>query len=503
MSSSALTLAPAPVAQTASRRATEIRVLRFSIPQVCLRLTDEEYSRLVNKKIFFIRHAESSYQLSSAPFTERCVDERLRDTSLTPRGRIQAMELGHLIHREVGINNVDLIVTSPLTRSMQTAALAFGGASNRTINVNPLFAEKVDSWNDVERDISECVEEHVELRGFIWHRTRSRHCLQATGHPISSSWNLDKGYPFERESTAMDRIIRAWRWLCDREEKNIVIITHSKLLGRESAAYGLLLMDPLSSLSTFDNCEVCAVSFHNEAELIDLALIPRPVPSPVASRYAIVILGAALTRNGSPSYALLDRIHAAVQLYNSHKSSGAGVIAPYLSGTFSPQIIVSGGDPSKIGVTEAQCMRNLLIDYGIPESLILEDRMSQNTCQNAWFVGQMLRNATGITLITSDFHMPRSKYIFEAVFTHLGLSHVDISALSAVSGCSGEKISTSVVRESIAREQVYIARSLVPFMLTTCIPDVVVPPLPEERFLRAKNEIDTLLAMFDARNRII
>ena len=46
------------------------------------------------------------------------------------------------------------------------------------------------------------------------------------------------------------------------------------------------------------------------------------------------------------------------------------------------------------------------------------EKASINTCENAYYVIPILKklNVSTVTIITSDFHMPRACYLFEAVF---------------------------------------------------------------------------------------
>lgn len=477
---------------------TNVKVRRIELPPYLPsfpNLSREEYLKLVGKKLIFIRHAESLYQTSDATFGEKVVDVTLKDSKLSARGRLQACQLGTAIEREVGVNSLDLVVCSSLSRSMQTAALAFGSRSNRVICINHCFSEKVDSWSDVERDVDECIEEHVELRGFLWHKTRSRRCVLPDGSPMQRRWGLDNGYPFERESTAMDRVKRCWQWLSDRKEGTIAVVTHSKLLGRENACYGLLYFDPSVAMKMFDNVEMIIVTFRWAEPVFAL---PSP-PDPTPSRHAIVVLGQALNADRSASEVLKDRIHAAVENFNTHKQLAVDTGAVLL-----PRVIVSGGDAARVGVSEAAVMKRLLIDAGVPEYLVIEEDQSNNSCQNAWYVGSMIckLGITGISLVTSEFHMPRSLYVFEAVFKHLGLFHVEIAPISATSACAMDpirltKIYTDHIRACMQWEKNTIISRLDLIFLDKHIPNIRIAPLGKPRLEKAVSDIETLILLHE------
>jgi len=77
-------------------------------------------------------------------------------------------------------------------------------------------------------------------------------------------------------------------------------------------------------------------------------------------------------------------------------------------------VLVSSGTPDGKLPTEAEAIRRVLSeDFGV-EAKWLEDR-SRNTVENAEFTAAMLRpkNIRKVILVTSAFHMRRSKMLFE------------------------------------------------------------------------------------------
>ncbi len=79
------------------------------------------------------------------------------------------------------------------------------------------------------------------------------------------------------------------------------------------------------------------------------------------------------------------------------------------------RVIASGGDPAKLGKSEAEVMQNELVGLGVsPEDITLEDR-SLNTYHNAKFTAAILKDQDNdlIILVTSGLHMERSKLYFQ------------------------------------------------------------------------------------------
>lgn len=106
-----------------------------------------------------------------------------------------------------------------------------------------------------------------------------------------------------------------------------------------------------------------------------------------------IVLGAALWDN-QPSPALTERLDLAIHLYQKGKID---------------HLILSGG-LGQNQITEAQGMKNYLVQHGLPsDALILEDR-SSNTKENLSHSAKILRkNAWGeVYLITHDYHMHRA-----------------------------------------------------------------------------------------------
>lgn len=117
-------------------------------------------------------------------------------------------------------------------------------------------------------------------------------------------------------------------------------------------------------------------------------------------------------------------------------------------------IIVSGGSPHGESVSESEIMKNYLLSLGVPACKIFEEDKSNNTVENCQCTYNLLNtlyrtritfqelnphyvyneiNKQGeippfkeVCVITSDFHIPRSKAIFEMYnYNNLILSFVE------------------------------------------------------------------------------
>jgi broad specificity phosphatase PhoE len=76
------------------------------------------------KKIFLIRHGQSLGQAAKLNGMDRNSDRRLLDCALTQKGESEALGIPRRMTKEER-ESIQLVVSSPLTRALQTALLAF------------------------------------------------------------------------------------------------------------------------------------------------------------------------------------------------------------------------------------------------------------------------------------------------------------------------------------------------------------------------------------------
>lgn len=118
-----------------------------------------------------------------------------------------------------------------------------------------------------------------------------------------------------------------------------------------------------------------------------------------SNQYAIV-LGAKV--NGIiPSLSLRYRLEAASDYANEHPTV---------------KLILSGGQGPDESITEAQAMKVYLLENGIDENRIMIEEESTSTYENILFSTKLLPSSvTAVTIITSDYHLARSKRIAKEI----------------------------------------------------------------------------------------
>lgn len=126
-------------------------------------------------------------------------------------------------------------------------------------------------------------------------------------------------------------------------------------------------------------------------------------PKEVRGDYAI-ILGAGL-KGDKPSVSLDSRLQMA---------------AEYLEQNRDIKVIVSGGQGKDEKISEAEAMKRYLVSKGIEEERIIKEDKSTSTKENLLFSMELLDGlgenaAQGIIVITSDYHVYRTKGIADSI----------------------------------------------------------------------------------------
>jgi SanA protein len=140
------------------------------------------------------------------------------------------------------------------------------------------------------------------------------------------------------------------------------------------------------------------------------SLYARPLTYSIEAapkRAAVIVFGAGLWRDGSPTPVLRDRVETAARLYFAGKAE---------------KLVMSGSNPT-VEYDEPGAMRAYALALGVPDEAIVLDyagRRTYDTCYRA-------RHIFGVrqaTLVTQGFHLPRALYLCN----HLGIDGVGVQA---------------------------------------------------------------------------
>ena len=121
----------------------------------------------------------------------------------------------------------------------------------------------------------------------------------------------------------------------------------------------------------------------------------------------ILILGAGVRADGSPSHMLEDRLLTGIGLCRN------GAMRPLLM----------SGDHGREEYDEVNCMKNYAAAAGIPEEKIFMDHAGFSTYESMYRAKEVF-GAEKIVVVTQEYHLYRALYVAQA----LGLDAVGVSA---------------------------------------------------------------------------
>ena len=137
--------------------------------------------------------------------------------------------------------------------------------------------------------------------------------------------------------------------------------------------------------------------------IIEGLIIAYPKRNKDNSDY-ILILGAGLINGKNPSLVLKGRLNAAIESINEYGNTS--------------YIVVSGGQGNDECISEAEAMKNYLVNHGVEKNRIIMEDKSTSTNENFKFSKEKIEEHSGkdidelnIKIITTDFHSLRSSIL--------------------------------------------------------------------------------------------
>jgi broad specificity phosphatase PhoE len=156
-------------------------------------------------KIHLVRHAQGLHNLCNE-------NTKIHDPDLTPLGEQQCAELQkHFPHHQ----GVDLIVSSPIRRTLYTALLSFDNdikTKKLTIVALPELQETSDLPCDTGSTPAQLANEFASYNIDFAH--------------VQEGWNIKTGKWSAQPDAIKHRAQEAREWLSKRAEKEIVVVTH-------------------------------------------------------------------------------------------------------------------------------------------------------------------------------------------------------------------------------------------------------------------------------------
>lgn len=86
------------------------------------------------------------------------------------------------------------------------------------------------------------------------------------------------------------------------------------------------------------------------------------------------------------------------------------------------KIVLSGG-PVGWNTTSADIMRRHVLELGVPDSVLVTERESTSTAENASFTLPLVKSlgAGSVVVVTSDYHVRRTRLAFRRVYADSGI----------------------------------------------------------------------------------
>lgn len=132
---------------------------------------------------------------------------------------------------------------------------------------------------------------------------------------------------------------------------------------------------------------IVKVKSYGDKYILDLNDLPK-------NNNAIIVLGAGVRNDGTPSDILADRLEASIEAYNSE-----------LGSTF-----VLSGDHGREDYNEVGAMKKYILKNDIDEKVIFMDHAGFSTYDTMYRAKKIFKVDKAI-IVTNEYHLPRALYI--------------------------------------------------------------------------------------------
>ncbi|XP_021288649.1 phosphoglycerate mutase-like protein 1 isoform X2 [Herrania umbratica] len=168
------------------------------------------------KVVHLVRHGQAMHNVEGDKNREALLSQDLFDAQLSPLGLQQVAKLRKDVHASGLLDRIELVITSPLSRAMQTAIGVFGSDRHPKVMAIELCRDRLGVRPcDMRRKISD-------------YRSRFPTVdFSMMDVEDDTLWNPDVR---ESEEELAARGARFLKWLWTRPEKEIVVVSHGIVL---------------------------------------------------------------------------------------------------------------------------------------------------------------------------------------------------------------------------------------------------------------------------------
>ncbi|GMI85211.1 hypothetical protein like AT1G09935 [Hibiscus trionum] len=226
------------------------------------------------KILHLVRHGQAWHNLEGDSNRDALLSPHLFDAQLSPTGFKQVAELRKHVHTSGLLNTIELVITSPLSRAMQTAVGGFGLEGHRNDDGDIVSGSAVSTLNTPKIMAVELCRDRLGVRPCDMRRKVSdcrSHFPSIDFSMIDSEddniWNPNLR---ESEEKLAKRVVELLKWLWTRPEKEIVIVSHGKIL--QQILIGSLGKDDdpaarAALCKRFDHCELRSVVILDKSKM--------------------------------------------------------------------------------------------------------------------------------------------------------------------------------------------------------------------------------------------
>jgi len=162
------------------------------------------------KNLYFIRHGYALHNFLFWKIGNKAYD--IRDTQLLQKGVEQATNLKNTWNE---INKIDLVISSPSIRTLDTCLLVFKDTNHKVIAMDdvleyPLGSEECNRRKD--KSVLQTLYPQVDFSNIKYEKL---------------PWN----YTHETKESLHQRQKNFLKWIKSRNEKNICVVSHSSFIG--------------------------------------------------------------------------------------------------------------------------------------------------------------------------------------------------------------------------------------------------------------------------------
>ena len=153
-------------------------------------------------------------------------------------------------------------------------------------------------------------------------------------------------------------------------------------------------------------CLLFGIDFYVRSSTKDRIISPENASS-VSDADCILVLGAGIRTDGSPSPMLQDRLNTGIELYQNNAA---------------PKLLMSG-DHGRKKYNEVQTMKDIALDQGVPSEDVFMDHAGFSTYDSLYRARDVFQ-ARKVIIVTQKYHLYRALYIARS----LGLDTWGVSA---------------------------------------------------------------------------